>query len=329
MKIIKEEASEIKHRIDPKVDCVFKSILGKEENRNLLIHFLNAVLEPEPGKLIREARILNPYNEKEFIGAKQTVVDVKAADENGSRYQIEIQLEVHAALSPRMLFTWSSIYHSQIQEGDGYGKLAPVISIWILNGNLFPEKSASHLSFGVCDIEHRTVLTDHLQIHVLQLPKWEQKKRVLSEKDRWMCLFKEGENIDPDSPPKILDTDEMRQIMKVLRRFSESQEDYLFYQSRLDAMLTHNTWLHEMEDIRKKAEQAERKRIQAEQSKKQAQKEKKQAQKDKMQAQKEKVQAQKEKVQAQKEKVQAEDELRNLRTLMKEKGIKIPDDKAV
>ncbi|MDP4028260.1 MAG: PD-(D/E)XK nuclease family transposase [Gallionella sp.] len=30
------------HAIDPKIDCVFKALLGNEENRNLLIHFLNA-----------------------------------------------------------------------------------------------------------------------------------------------------------------------------------------------------------------------------------------------------------------------------------------------
>jgi len=36
----------MKHKINPTVDCVFKAILGSEENKNLLIHFLNAVLEP-------------------------------------------------------------------------------------------------------------------------------------------------------------------------------------------------------------------------------------------------------------------------------------------
>jgi len=34
----------MKHRIDPKIDCVFKALLGSEENRNLLVHFLNAIL---------------------------------------------------------------------------------------------------------------------------------------------------------------------------------------------------------------------------------------------------------------------------------------------
>ena len=34
----------MRHRIDPKIDCVFKALLGAEANRRLLIHFLNAIL---------------------------------------------------------------------------------------------------------------------------------------------------------------------------------------------------------------------------------------------------------------------------------------------
>jgi predicted transposase/invertase (TIGR01784 family) len=70
----------MKHKINPTVDCVFKAILGSEENKNLLIHFLNAVLEP--ASLIKEIVLNNPYNEREFVGDKLTVVDVKALDEN-------------------------------------------------------------------------------------------------------------------------------------------------------------------------------------------------------------------------------------------------------
>jgi len=34
-----------KVKIKPTVDCVFKAILGKVENKSLLIHFFNAVLD--------------------------------------------------------------------------------------------------------------------------------------------------------------------------------------------------------------------------------------------------------------------------------------------
>jgi len=35
------------HPIDPKTDCVFKALLGAEDNRDLLIHFLNAIEEQQ------------------------------------------------------------------------------------------------------------------------------------------------------------------------------------------------------------------------------------------------------------------------------------------
>ena len=70
----------MKHRIDPKIDCVFKALLGSEENRNLLIHFLNAILTSDLTVPITGAEILNPYNDKEFLDDKLSVVDVKAKD---------------------------------------------------------------------------------------------------------------------------------------------------------------------------------------------------------------------------------------------------------
>ncbi len=49
----------MKHRIDPKIDCVFKALLGSVENRILLVHFLNAVLVDNLIAPITEAEILN------------------------------------------------------------------------------------------------------------------------------------------------------------------------------------------------------------------------------------------------------------------------------
>jgi hypothetical protein len=80
----------MKHRIDPKIDCVFKALLGSEENRNLLVHFLNAILTSDLAAPITEAEILNPYNDKEFLDDKLSVVDVKVKDSEGRLYQILI-----------------------------------------------------------------------------------------------------------------------------------------------------------------------------------------------------------------------------------------------
>jgi hypothetical protein len=56
-------ALHMRHAIDPKIDCVFKALLGAEANRDLLVHFLNAMLGSELPAPIVDVVILNPYNE--------------------------------------------------------------------------------------------------------------------------------------------------------------------------------------------------------------------------------------------------------------------------
>ncbi|MBF0451009.1 MAG: Rpn family recombination-promoting nuclease/putative transposase, partial [Candidatus Magnetomorum sp.] len=218
--------------IDPKIDCVFKAILGSKENTNLLIHFLNAILELKKGSQIQEIEILNPYNEKEFIGDKLSIVDIKAKDENEKMFQIEIQMAIHDFLSSRIIYNWASIYRSQIREGEDFETLNPVISIWILGGSLFPKIKKCHLEFRFSDIEEKLILSDQAAIHIFQLPKWKNSGNISTEKDRWLCFFKEGKKLDYDQPPKHFQTTEMRQAMKILKRFSERERDALMYQHR-------------------------------------------------------------------------------------------------
>jgi predicted transposase/invertase (TIGR01784 family) len=294
-----------KIRINPLIDCVFKAILGKEENKNLLIHFLNAVLEPEAA--ITDVTLKNPYNEKGFLAAKLSIVDVKAVDENGNTYQIEVQLAMHPGITSRILYTWSSIYSSQIQEGEAYTKLRPAISIWILNGNLFPETEAFHIPFSVFSSAHKIALNEHLGIHILQLPKWQCDGTVANEKERWLYLFKEGKNTDPDDPPEILKTKEMRQAMKVMKNFAENEEDRMLYLSRLDASLKENTYISELERARAEAQEALR--------------EKALAINEKALAVSEKETAMKEKALALREKEETDQRMNALLTLMEKHGI--------
>ena len=90
-----------------------------------------------------------------------------------------------------------------------------------------------------------------------------QKQQIETEKERWIYLFKEGKKVDVDTPPEVLHTDEMRQAMEVLNRFSENQDDYLLYQSRLDAILKENTYVNEIARVKMEREQARKKEEQA------------------------------------------------------------------
>jgi len=99
----------MKKIIKPTVDCVFKAILGSEENKPLLINFLNAVLGLLNRQKIKDVHILTPYNDKEFQHDKLSIIDIKAIDERGNFHQIDVQISVYQWLAERMLFNWASI----------------------------------------------------------------------------------------------------------------------------------------------------------------------------------------------------------------------------
>jgi len=326
----------VEHAIDPSVDCVFKAVLGTEENRNLLIHFLNAVLEKDEESRITEVLIMNPYNEREFETDRLSIIDIRAKDEMDCTYQIEVQISVQSSLPHRMLYMWSTVYHSLLSKGEPYSLLTPVISIWILTGSLFPDIDDCHIPFTVSNSEHGITLSDHFAIHVLQLPKWQENSAGHTEKDRWLYFFREGKNTDPDALPGILDTEEMRQAMNTVKDFSEKERNYHLYQSRLAALSDIATWKAELEqavlavkealrekekavkDVLKEKEKAQKaiKNAQKENEKAitEAQKEKEKAQKEKEKAIKD---AQKEKEKAQK----AQKEKERMRLLLEKAGI--------
>ncbi|MDW8295850.1 MAG: PD-(D/E)XK nuclease family transposase, partial [Raineya sp.] len=72
--------------VDVKNDIAFRKIFGNESKKEILISFLNAVLGLQGSKRIADVRILNPYQVPIVLGAKSTVLDVKAKDENGKEY---------------------------------------------------------------------------------------------------------------------------------------------------------------------------------------------------------------------------------------------------
>ena len=77
--------------VKPSSDIFIKYLFGTEENKPILLAFINAVLSKTDFDLIVSVEILNPFNIKEFTGDKETVLDVKATDNNGRIYDIEVQ----------------------------------------------------------------------------------------------------------------------------------------------------------------------------------------------------------------------------------------------
>ena len=218
------------HPIDPKIDCVFKALLGAEDNRALLIHFLNALLGTELPAPISAVEILNPYNEREYLDDKLSIVDVKARDALGRLYQVEIQILVHADLPARMLYAWADLYSQQLHSGQDYRELRPTYALWLLGDDLLRDDPAYAHRYRLRDERGRTLL-EHGGISLFELSKF-AAGAVETEEQRWLKFFKDGERLDADHLPNWMQTDEMRQAMSTVKQFSEKERAYDAYQAR-------------------------------------------------------------------------------------------------
>ena len=270
------------HPIDPKIDCVFKALLGAESNRALLIHFLNAILGSVLTTPITEVELLNPYNDKEFLNDKLSIVDVKARDQRGGLHQVEIQLLTYPDLPARILYNWTNLYSGQLSDGQKYSTLRPTYNIWLLGEDLLPERPEWIHEFRLRDSLGR-LLIDHGGIWLLELNKFHADS-IQSEQDRWLKFFKDGEQLDADALPSWMQTKEMKQAMSTLQAFSDKERAYHAYQARQEFLREQHSiqsYLAELsvkvEQEREKAEQertkAEQERMKAEQERTKAEQE--------------------------------------------------------
>ncbi len=173
--------------MSPKIDFVFKLIFGNEQNKELLIAFLSAVmgLSKEEFKGIE---IINNELLREFAEDKKGILDVRVKTADGKQIDIEIQILPTEFMPERTLFYWSKMYTSQIKIGDIYDKLKKCITINILDFNYTPLKKI-HSRYHITEDEVGSRLTDILEIHFLEIPKLLDEEIEIDESDpivQWM-----------------------------------------------------------------------------------------------------------------------------------------------
>ena len=277
----------------------------------MLVLFINATLASELVAPITQVEILNPFNEKEHLDDKLSIVDVKAKDEHGRIYQIEIQLLFFTNLPARMLSTWADVYSQQLQSGDKYHELNPTYSIWLLSENAIKHDEQYIHRYKFRD-EAGIPLIEHGGIWLFELEKFNAQV-IDNEQARWLRFFKEGKQLnDENNLPDWMNTQEMKQAMNTLCQFSEKERNYFAYQARQDFLRQQGTILFEKDeavaerDAALAREQAALEREQAAQAEKAA-------------AQAEKAVAQAEKAAVQAEKEAAIAEVERLKTLLAQK----------
>jgi predicted transposase/invertase (TIGR01784 family) len=129
-----QELLSIKH------DIVFKAILGKPENKDILADFIESILDikvPDPRKIILTNTELSPV----FKGNKLSRFDIRVQLDDNTSIEIEIQLKDEYDIIERSIYYESKLLADQISEGNRYKDLNKSISMILLNFSFLRQKS--------------------------------------------------------------------------------------------------------------------------------------------------------------------------------------------
>jgi predicted transposase/invertase (TIGR01784 family) len=237
--------------IDPKVDYAFKHVFGDQHNAEILIHLINAVLQP-PEPIVR-IDILNPFHEKDFVKDKLTVVDIKARDQAQRLLNIEMQLLLPRDFRGRILYYQAGLYREQLGEGEPYFQLRPVITICLVNQMLFPQVEDYHLEFRWLDERYGLRFSDDMEIHLLELVKFGHSLDELAGPlEKWMYFFRHGADLDEDNLPEALDEHVYRRAARELAMLTKNEQERERYEARQRAIRDQLSYAQEAKEARER-----------------------------------------------------------------------------
>ncbi|WP_270169817.1 Rpn family recombination-promoting nuclease/putative transposase [Paenibacillus sp. SYP-B4298] len=156
--------------LDPKIDFVFKRIFGSEENKDILLAFLNRTFMEAGEPPLTEIVLMNPYTDKDSPRDKQSIFDIQAKTAEGKLINVEMQLFNKYDNEKRTLYYWSKQYSGHLEEGQSYKKLKKCVTINILNFTILPNERY-HNVFHLREDHSGIMLIDDIEIHIIELSK--------------------------------------------------------------------------------------------------------------------------------------------------------------
>ena len=232
--------------INPKTDFAFKKIFGSEQSKDILISFLNALLY-EARPIIEDLEILNPYLAPRIRGVKDTYLDVKARITGNKTVIIEMQVLNVEGFEKRILYNAAKAYSIQLDSGEDYTLLNPVIALTITDFEMFPNLDQVISRFV---LKEKDYLIDYLiydiELVFVELPKFNKELEELETlTDKWIYFLKSARRLDV-VPETMGEIPEIRKAFEVANQANLSREE-------LEDLEKREIWIHDQRNAIKRA----------------------------------------------------------------------------
>ena len=174
--------------LKPPNDYVFKRIFGQKKNSDILKDLLQAIL---PNWNIKNVEPRQEVQlETDFITDKVCRLDILATLDDGTKVDVEMQMRNYNDIEARSLFYTTREYHQSLENGQDYIEIPKSIGIWISNFNVFNDEGPFHEIVRLRRDYKNQIFTDKIEMHYLQLPKFKQKcKRISNKLEEWLTFI--------------------------------------------------------------------------------------------------------------------------------------------
>ncbi len=223
--------------LDPKNDVAFRRIFGTAKNKDILIHFINDVLELKEGHKIKEVTFLPTIQVPEIAAKKQSIVDVLCKDEKGIQLIIEMQASPQEGFEKRAQYYAAKAYSRQLnrgkQAGARYIDLKAVIFIAISDKIVFKDKACYKSDHVLLDKNSYAHDLQDFSFTFIELPKFNitDINLLTNIMEKWCYFFKHAQATAEADLRKIIGLDPViGRAYEELNQFNWTEEELLHYE---------------------------------------------------------------------------------------------------
>ena len=171
-------------------DFAFKKLFGTEANKDLLVSFLNSLLDGK--ETITDLTYLNSENLGSTEFDRKAVFDVYCENEKGEKFLIEMQKAEQQFFKDRSVFYSTFPIRDQAQKGEWDYQLKAVYTIGILNFSFDDaDPEYFHHEVKLMDTKTKEVFYDKLTYIYLEMPKFTKTAEELETMfEKWLFAIR-------------------------------------------------------------------------------------------------------------------------------------------
>lgn len=242
-------------------DYLFRALL--QRNNQVLKALICALLHLDP-KQVQEVVLENPIELGKSYDDKDFILDIQAWLNGGAMINLEMQV-INEYNWPERSLCYLCRTYDNLNRGESYSAVRPVVQIGFLNFTLFPDHPEFYATYYMTNEKNNQIYSDKLRLSVVDLTKIE----LATETDRaynihlWAKFFKcidwselvmlAKENSDIQA---AVGTVYQLSQEKKIRQQCEAREDY--YRRELDRQ-RQMQWIEEQkQEVEKRQQEIEK-----------------------------------------------------------------------